>query len=221
MISRLAAFIVASVIAASCQTTVPSTNRASHFSWSETKAHELDYNNTIATAKELSPKERSALITFMLNRYEHPTNTHDQTWSEDTPEDAIRKLAADTRVEFVDLNGDGKDEIVAQGNGLGPCGGTGNCLVMVLQSTSAGWETLLDTHAQFGGGFEKIRVLDTLTNGYRDIVVADHDSACERTALVLAYDGKQYRERDCHHINWCTAAGTVRLSKPEIGQCPK
>jgi hypothetical protein len=208
MISRLAAFIVAFVIAATCQTTQPSFPGANRFYWSEAKAHELDYKRTIATAKELSPKQRGDLLAFVLSRFQHQTNAKGGAMFEDI-------------IEFVDLNDDGTTEIIAQGYGLGPCGATGNCIVMVLQSTSSGWTTLLDTYTQFGGGFEKIRVLDNSMNGYRDIVIADHDSACERTALVLAYDGKQYRERDCYHINWCTEAGTVRLSKPEIGACAK
>jgi len=220
MTSRLAAFIVAIVTTANCQTT-PNPNGASHFYWSEAKAHELDYQHTIATATELSATERSDLLAFFLRRFQHPTNAHDQTWSEDSSADELRKLAADTRIELVDLNDDETREIIAQGNGLGPCGGTGNCLVMVLQSTPSGWKTLLDSHAQFDGGFDKIRVLDTSTNGYRDIVVADHTSACERTALVLAYDNNQYRQRECYHINGCTKAGTVRLAKPEIGVCGK
>jgi hypothetical protein len=221
MISRLITFIAVFVTAAACQTGPASTNVANHFRWSETKAHELDYEHTIATAKELSPKERNDLLTLVLNRFRIPKKAHDGAISDDIPDDQLRNLAADTRIEFVDLNGNGNKEVIAQGNGLGPCGGTGNCIVMVLQSTPTGWKTLLDTHAQFGGGFEKIRVLDTSTNGYRDIVVAAHDSACERTALVLSYDNKQYRERQCYHLEGCTLGGTARLSKPEIGACAK
>ena len=221
MISRLAVLIAAFAIAASCQTKAPTNVKAKHFYWSETTAHELNYEHTIATANELSLPERNKLLAFMLNRFQNPPNAHDEAMFEDISDVQLRKLAADTRIEFVDLNGVGDKEIIAQGNGLGPCGATGNCIVMVLQSTPTGWKTLLDTHAQFSGGFEKIRVLDTSTNGYRDIVVAAHDSACERTALVLAYDEEHYRERECYHINGCTAGGTARLPKPEVGACAK
>jgi len=221
MVSRLAVLIAALAIAASCQTNASTKADAKHFYWSETTAHELDYQHTIATAKELPLSDRKKLLAFVVNRFQNPPNGHDEAMFEDIPGDQLRKLAADTRIEFVDLNGDGNKEIIAQSNGLGPCGGTGNCMVMVLQSTPIGWKTLLDTYAQFSGGFEKVRVLDTFTNGYRDIVVAAHDSACERTALMLTYDEEQYRERGCYHINWCTAGGTVRLPKPEIGACAK
>lgn len=221
MISRFCVFVATLVAAALCQTTLPNMNRAHHFYWSEKKAHELDYEHTIATAHELSPVEREKLLAFMFNRFRIRPSEHDEAMFEDIPDDQLRKLAADTRIEFVDLNGDRTREIIAQGNGLGPCGGTGNCIVMVLQNTRTGWKTLLDTHVQFGGGFEKIRVLATSTNGYRDIVIAAHDSACDRTASVLTYDKKQYRERECYHINQCTVLGDARLPKPEIGTCLK
>lgn len=193
---------------------------ASHFRWSERLAHELDYNHTIATAKELSPLERKNLLAFMFNSFRNRPGPHDEAMFENIPDSQLRKLAADTRIEFVDLSDDKRNEIIAQGNGLGPCGGTGNCIVMVLQNTPTGWKTLLDTHAQLSGGFEKIRVLDTSTNGYHDIVVAAHLSACERTASVLTYDKKQYRARECYNINQC-AIGGARLPKPDIGVCAK
>jgi hypothetical protein len=221
MISRLAVLIAAFALAASCQTKPPTKVEAKQFHWSEGLAHELNYEHTIATANELSIPERNKLLAFMLNRFQNPSNAHDAVMFEVFSDIQLRKLAADTRIEFVDLNGVGDKEIIVQGNGLGPCGATGNCIAMVLQITSTGWKTLLDTHAQFSRGFEKIRVLDTSTNGYRDIVVATHDSACERTALVLAYDDEHYRERECYQINGCTAGGTVRLPEPEIGTCAK
>jgi hypothetical protein len=221
MMSRLAAFIATFVAAAGFQTTPATMHGSNHFYWSETKAHELDYKHTIATADELSPVERKNLLAFMFNRFRSRPKEHQESMFEGIPDDQLRRLAANTRIEFVDLNGDETRQIIAQGNGIGPCGATGNCIVMLLEKTLTGWKTLLDTHAQFGGGFEKIRMLDTFTNGYRNIVLADHDSACKRTASVLTYDKKRYRERECYHISSCTAGGTARLPKPEIEACPK
>jgi hypothetical protein len=222
VIGRLAALVAAFAIAAGCQTTPPAQSRSNYFYWSEAKAHELDYKQTIATAKELSPKERADLLLLVLNRFLHPVNEHDKGMFEDISEKEMRKLAANTRIEFVDLNGDGENEIVAQGNGLGPCGATGNCIVLVLRATTDGWKIVLDTRAKLGGGVEKIRVLETSTNGFRDIVLATHDSATERTAFVLRYDNEQYRERECYVINWWTFTGGFhQLAQPEIGHCAK
>ncbi len=172
---------------------------ADHFR-SERIAHELDYKHTIATAKELLPKERAKLLAFVLDRFQHPVNAHDEDMFGRISDNEIRKLAGDTRIEFVDLDGDGTDEIIAQGNGLGACGGTGNCIVLVLKSTPVGWETLLDSRAgKFGGGFEKIRVMDTVTDGFRDVVLGSHVSAGDRTLEVFRYAGGRYTRSECYY----------------------
>src|ERR1039457_1123596 len=87
-----------------------------HFRWSERLAHELSYRHTIANARELTPTERTNQITFVLDRFKHPVNKHDAGMFEGIPDEQLRKLAADTRIELVDLNGDGTNEIIAQGN---------------------------------------------------------------------------------------------------------
>jgi len=208
MVAHHIAFIVALVIPAACQITQPDTNRASHFYWSEAKSQELDYKSTIASAKELSPKERNDLLAFVLYRFKHPVNAHDEEMFEGISDDQMRKLTAATRIELVDLDGDGKKEIIAQGNGIGPCGATGNCIVLVLRDTDTGWETLLDSRiGKFGGGYEKIRVLDTKNDGFRDIVLASHDSAAERTAIVYRYEEGHYVPHQCYHISWWTFTG--------------
>ena len=192
-----------------------------HFRWSERLGHELNYHHTIANAKELAPKERSALLAFVLSRFKHPINGHDTDMFEDISDEQIQNLAANTRIELFDLNGDGKDEIIAQGNGLGPCGGTGNCMVFVLQSTPAGIKTLFDSRAEGFGGFEKIRVLDTATNGFRDIVLASHDSASDRTIEVFRFAGGRYRVSDCYYATTEPAGHPEGLRNPEISRsCP-
>ncbi|HUY95393.1 MAG TPA: hypothetical protein VMU71_08845 [Terracidiphilus sp.] len=171
-----------------------------HFRWSERLAHELSYQHTIANAKELTSAERKDLLAFVLNRFENPFNSFDAEMFEGISKDRMRKLAANTRIELIDLNGDGKDEIIAQGNGLGPCGGTGNCIVLVLQRGPEGIRILLDSESdKTASGFEKIRILDTSTNGFRDIVLATHDSASDRTLEVFQFADGKYRMSRCYY----------------------
>ncbi len=134
----------------------------------------------------------------------------------------MQKLAAQTRIELDDLNGDGKAEIIAQGNGLGPCGGTGNCIVLVMQSTPDGIRLLLDSRAgKSGGGFEKIRVLDTVTNGFRDIVLAAHVSASDKTLQVFRFTGGKYRAAECYYSTTQPAGIPEGLDYPQITRgCP-
>ena len=196
---------------------VPSQSHKDHFRWSERLAHELDYQHTIATAKELTPEERAALFGFILNRFQHPVSSHDAEMFEDLSEKELRKLASDTRIEFFDLKGDGKNEIIAQGNGFGACGGTGNCIVLVLQSTSTGFQIVLDSReGKFGSGYEKIRVLDSSTNGFRDIVLATHDSASDRTLEVFRFRDGRYRRSDCFTSTVWSPDHPEGLEQPEI-----
>lgn len=195
-------------------------SQATHFRWSERLAYELDYKHTIATAKELSPKEREELLAFVVGRFKHSGSDNDESMFEGISDGDMRRLAADTRIEFVDLNGDGVNEIIAQGNGLGPCGGTGNCIVLVLERTREGWSTLLDTfrEGKLSGGFEKIRVMDTSRNGFRDIVLAGHISASERNLVVYRHSDGRYRAAECYDLDWwcweCNPPHT--LKNPQI-----
>jgi len=194
-----------------------------HFRWSERRAHELSYEHTASNAGELTPKERTALITFLLDRFKHPTSSHDADMFEGIPDEEMRKLAAQTRIELADLNGDSKKEIIAQGNGLGPCGGTGNCIVLVMRTTQKGFELLLDSRAgEYGGGFEKIRVLETATSGFRDIVLASHVSASDRTLEVFRFTGGKYRRSACYYSTLMPAGYPEGLKQPEISRgCPE
>ena len=195
---------------------------APRFRWSERLAHELSYQNTIANAKEVTPEERKELLEFVFNRFKHPINSHDAEMFEDISDDQLRRLAADTRIQPFDLNGDSKAEIIAQGNGLGPCGATGNCIVLVLKITPEGIETLLDSRAgKSGGGFEKIRVLDTSTNGFRDIVLASHVSASDRTLEVFRFVGGKYQKSACYYATTQPAGYPEGLQQPVISRgCP-
>jgi hypothetical protein len=170
----------------------------------------------------LTSTERTALLTCVLNRFKSPISGHDADMFDGVPDAEMRKLAAATRIELVDLSGDGKNEIIAQGNGLGPCGGTGNCIVLVLRNTPTGIQLLLDSRAgEFGGGFEKIRILDTATNGFRDIVLASHISASDRTIEVFRFTDGQYRRSACYYSTTQPARFPEGLKQPSISRgCP-
>src|SRR5579862_4331975 len=118
LLARATNVLLGAAIVASPQTFGQS-GTISHFHWSERLAHELDYKNTIAVASKLTQKGRAELLAFVLDRFEHPINSHDADMFEGISDKQVQKLAAQTRIELDDLNGDGKAEIIAQGNGLG------------------------------------------------------------------------------------------------------
>ena len=190
--------------------------------WSEQLAHELDYDHTIANTGELTPTERADLLAFVLDRFNHPVTAHDADMFSGISDDDLRRLASQTRIELIDLNGDGRNEIVAQGNGLGPCGGTGNCIVLVMCETSKGIQLLLDSRAgEYGGGFAEILVQKTRSNGFRDITLASHVSASDRTLEVFHFVEGKYVRSVCYYSTLMPNGFPEGLKNPKISKgCP-
>ena len=147
--------------------------------------HELNYSHTIKKAADLSPQEKKALFDAILVQLRQDS-ARDELMFEDITERQLRRLAADTRIEFVDLSGKGSREVIAQGNGLGPCGATGNCIVWIFQMTTEGAKLLLDS-SRDEGAFEEVVIRPWSTNGFRDIVLGTHDSASDRTLVWYKY----------------------------------
>jgi len=192
---------------------VPSTTATpTHFRWSETQAHELDYGRTIRESPDLSLVDKAALTNAIVLQLKK-----DDDSIEDLTEKQVRELAEETRVELVDLNGDGNPEIIAQANGLGPCGGTGNCIFWIFERTADGLKVLLDTDDRSQVTFEKILIRPWSTNGYRDIVLGSHSNATSRNLVWFQFMRGAYRIHACYYSTWIGDDGQP-LNKPAIWQ---
>jgi hypothetical protein len=128
-------------------------------------------------------------------------------------------LALKTRVKFIDLNGDGRPEVIAQPVGMeSGCGATGNCPFWVFERISAGYKLILRSD----GGFQVFTIEPTATNGFSDIILGTHDSASERTLYVFRYGQGRYRPWVCYNANWWTYEGGFhKLKEPRITACAK
>jgi hypothetical protein len=182
-----------------------------HFRWSERQAHELDYNHTIHNSTVLTPEEKKSLIDVIVQTLKRV--------DEDMTDDERFKLAPETRIEFVDLNGDGRPEVIAQANGLGPCGGTGNCIFWVFQLMPSGTRVLLDSTLEGGITFELVTVRPWMTNGFNDIVLASHSSATARNIVWFRYTNGSYRPSRCYYLSWIGDHGES-LNNPDISNSP-
>jgi hypothetical protein len=105
----------------------------------------------------------------------------------------VEAAAREMKVSKIDLNQDGQAEYVID-NVLGRtlCGASGNCSSFVYQKTSGGYRFLLE-----GNGFG-IKLLQTSTNGYRDLSTESHSSADETYLTIYKFDGNKYQEKDCY-----------------------
>jgi len=134
---------------------------------------------------------------------------------EDLTEEQVQVLAEETRIELVDLNGDGKPEIIAQANGLGPCGGTGNCIFWVFERTADGLKLLLNTNDRSQLTFENILIRPWSTNGYRDIVLGSHSNASSRNLVWFQFTRGAYRIHGCYYSTWIGEDGRP-LNTPAV-----
>lgn len=198
------------------QNPAPQTPSSGHFYWSIRKAHELDYHRTIRNSPNLNSVEKATLIKTIASLVRPYMKDN-----EINSERELITLAANTRVELIDLDGDGVPEIIAQANDIKMgCGATGNCTFWVLKKVSESYKLLLDTSDNDGiGGAELLTVGNSRTNGFSDLVLAAHDSASEKTLFVLRYRNGIYRETACYDASWVsTEGGKWRdLNDPVIG----
>ncbi len=208
----IASLVLGFAAISSAQDTSSSKDSQNHFLWSERTAHELDYGHTIKTAADLTPTERQALLEAVLAQLKR-SSVRDELMFEGITERQLQRLAVKTRIELVDLTGNGSREVIAQANGLGPCGATGNCLIWVFQMAPDGIRLLLDSGAR-EGAFEMVTVRPWSTNGFRDIVLGTHDSASDRTLVWYKYANGSYRRSSCYNSTWMSYGQP--LKSPDI-----
>ncbi len=182
-----------------------------HFRWSEGNARELEHKYTIRSVVGLSQRQRENLTRAVLHQLKRHRSL--DAFFAGMPEQKLVELAANTRIERMDLNGDGTLEVIAQANGLGPCGGTGNCIFWVFQLNSSGVRVLLDTFDS-EAGFEVITVRPWSTNGYRDLVLGAHLSAGSRGLVWYKYANGTYRRWRCYNVTGQGESG--KLKDPAI-----
>jgi hypothetical protein len=115
--------------------------------------------------------------------------------------------------ESVDLNRDGKPELIV--HGINDICGPYWCANRIYRKTKAGYQLLLD-----GGDIQDFELQKTFTNGYRDVMAASHGSAFDSGLELYKYDGKRYGLKACferHYNNRENSRGHLHVSKrPKI-----
>jgi hypothetical protein len=128
----------------------------------------------------------------------------------------LKDMTFDTRVELVDLNGDGIPEVIAQGTNKLGCSPTGNCPFWVFQKSGGEYRFLVSL-----GAIQTFKIQRTRSGGFRDIVVEMHGSATQRTLRLLRYSQGKYHKAGCYDAKWSVLEGdTVReLKEPRLAPC--
>lgn len=123
----------------------------------------------------------------------------------------LRKAALDTRIQLVDLNGDGVPEVVAQA--MADCSPTGNCDFWVFRKTRQGYKPLLEDLGQ------TFTIQKTGANHFAEIVIAMHGSATDSELKDYRYENGRYRWVGSYDASWEVqeADGSVHeLKEPHV-----
>lgn len=143
-----------------------------------------------------SRSKRSSLKPRQSIAFKIPTDLMQQMVRDDKDIQACLELEATTiekfsseniKVEQVDLNTDGKPELVLSGETSCLCG-MHACVTWVYGKTSKGWKRLLKASGDGGVKLER-----TSTNGYRDVSTGA-GAAMYYYSSVFKFDGTQYKE---------------------------
>jgi hypothetical protein len=192
------------LLVVACAAQKPPAKQTHGFHWDWQKPEDFG-SQTIATSKHISEAERATLLNAVAALLKDDTEA--------------MKLAAETRVKFVDLNGGGVPEVIGQPVGEHICSPTGNCPFWVFQKTATGYRLIAEK-----GAVQTFTIQQTRTNGFFDLVLGMHGSATEQGLYVYRFRDGRYRRTDCYDANWTYLGkdGEVHdLEEPRITPCKK
>jgi hypothetical protein len=205
-----ASLLLISAVGAIAQKIPASQTRASRLQWDAEHGVELAQNDSVRVSNILAEGERASLIRAIAAKL-RPQMADLQIRSEKQ----LLLVAANTRIKLVDLDGDGTPEVLAQSWGSDTCGAVGNCFFWVFQKTDSGYKTILNSGAQ------TFTVEETRTDGFRDLMLADHDSASEKTLYLYRFSSGRYRQTGCYDADWAPNPVEPMLKKPVIAPCKR
>lgn len=97
----------------------------------------------------------------------------------------------------VDLNRDGKKEILVRGKNFQLCSAVGNCGLWVFEKTGSRFKKLLSRSDYVDISELGEQVLRSGTKGYADLLLKEHFSAAETGFYTYEFNGRQYVVSRC------------------------
>jgi hypothetical protein len=189
------------VLSAAQRTTI---QRTPKFQWGQGQPQEL--NKALADDNNIIPEDRAALLHAFAREFnDYPT-----------PPSPMER-AEQTLVKFVDLNGDGIPEVIAQS--IGNICGAANCPLYVFQKTGTKYQVILEK-----GAAQTVTIQKSRTNGYLDVIVGMHGSATEQGLFVYQFRQGRYWRTHCFNASFTYVGkdGEVHeLEEARITPCKK
>lgn len=100
-------------------------------------------------------------------------------------------------IDQIDLNNDGKKEIIASGTNWALCSATGNCGVWIFGKKNGQMTKLLSAVSHSETDKTLIKLKNSYKNQYRIIELNNHLSGYETSFRKLSFNGTEYVEFDC------------------------
>src|SRR4029077_20980301 len=135
--------------------------------WGQGQPQKLD--KALADYNSIDTEDRAALLHAFAHKY-----------TDDPTPPSPMERAEQTRVKFIDLNGDGVPEVIAQP--IGDICGAANCPLYVFQKIGTNYRVILRK-----GTAQTVTVQTAKTHGYLDVVVGMHGSATEKGLFVYQF----------------------------------
>ena len=181
---------------------------STEFRWNWKSRQELSIEQSLRKAK--LPFQRKKLIASAIMEQIRPRMADLEIQSEQE----LEKIAFDTRVRMIDLDGDGVPEVVAQGQGMAVCGATGNCPFWVFRRVKAGYALIL-------AGVAQTFTIQPSRTRFRDIVLSRHSSASSGEISQYQYRKGIYEDVGCYDYDWTPwePDGIRELKEPHITSC--
>jgi hypothetical protein len=178
------------------------------FNWNWHNSRELNWKESIGRSKELPNDKRAELIEAIATQLR--LFTADLGIGSD---EELRRVAADTRIAFVNLGG-GARSIVAQAGGeKSGCSPTGNCPFWIFKKVRGHYSVLLDSEAQ------TFTIQRTRTKSLTDVVLGRHSSAFESELVLYRFNGHKYEAGPCFSASWTDDGGEHTLRQPHLTPC--
>jgi hypothetical protein len=176
--------------------------------WNWHRAQETGWEQSVLRNRTMPAPERARLLSAIAAQLQR------QDFHSD---DELRTSAAETRIKYVDLNRDGKLEVIAQAGGEhSGCSPTGNCPFWIFRRIGAKYAVLLSSEAQM------FTIQPTRSNSFPDLVLSRHNSAFESELRSYTFDGEHYLESGCFNAEWQKLGSDGehhRLDRPVITPC--
>jgi len=183
-----------------------------NFDWNWRGSEELSWKQSINRNKNLSAAERNRLLDVISGQL-RPSMTDLDIKSHTE----LRTVAGATRIKYVDLNGDGRSEVIAQAGGENfGCSPTGNCPLWILRWHDGKYGALLNSEAQ------TFTIQTNKSEHFMDVVLTRHSSAFESEVKVYKFDGEFYRENGCYIAQWQKLGDDGEyheIKEPLIAEC--